>query len=194
MIRKTLYPLLCALGLFLIGGLLYPAIHSLTEALWGYLVYLFPDRLTTYNPMTGGEEYLIFERISRGLSVLATLFLCFYLSLRLDNGRFEYTARLRDGKFHLFEGYRHYFSNYLLSDLVIATLPPLISTLPAAFIPKRIMNAGLDIPFWCGGALMPYLGAALSLAAAFVLACLARVIAALIAVRRYRAAWLSGGI
>ena len=194
MSRKTVYPCLLCLGLFIVGGGIFPAICSATDAAWEYLVYLFPDRLTTYNSVTGGEGYAIYSRVSGAVSVFLLMLLAFYISLRCDNGRFEYTARLSDGKFSLPRGYAHYFRRYFLSDFVIALFPALFSTLPAAFIPKRLMNAGLDVPFWCGGRLVPSFGLPAALLVALSLSVFARGLAALAAVKRYRAAWLSGGI
>ena len=194
MSRKTVYPCLFCIGLFIVGGGVFPAICSATDAVWEYLVYLFPNRLTTYNSVTGGEGYLIYSRVSGAVSAFLLMLLLHYVSLRCDNGRFEYTAGLMDGKFRLYEGYAHYFRRYLLSDTVIAFFPALFSTLPAAFIPKRLMNAGLDVPFFCGGRLIPAYGVTLALVIAILISLLSRTVGALIAVKRYRAAWLSGGI
>ena len=192
MSRKTVIPTLFCFGLFILGGIIYPAVSSLVDSLWGYLVYLFPDRLTTYNPITGGVGYVIYSCISQAMAVFATFLLIHYFALRCDNGRYEYTARLHDGRFHLPEGYRHYFAKYLTSDLVISLLPALTLTLPAALLPKRFMNTLLGVPFWSGGALVPHFGVVLALLLAAALSVLGRWVAVLLAVPRYRAAWLSG--
>ena len=194
MLRKTVYPCLLFFGLFLVGGGIYPVIGSGVDAVWEYLVYLFPEKLKTYNAVTDAAGYAVYAAISRSVAVFLLLLLLSYLSLRCDNGRFEHTARLKDGKFTLPEGYSHYFKKYIISDLVICTVPTLLLTFPAALLPKRFMNAGFDLPFWCGGALMPYMGVAVALAVALSLTVIARLLAVLIAVKRYRAAWLSGGI
>lgn len=192
--RKTFYPCLIFFGLFVLGGAVYPAVNSAVNSVWEYLVFLFPDRLKTYSAVTDPEGYAVYATVSGAVSVFLLILLISYVSLRTDNGRFEYTAKLHDGRFHLTEGYLHYFREYFISDVVISSVPTLLLTFPAALLPKRFMNAGFDVPFWCGGALVPCLGLASALVAALVVAIVARTAAALIAVRRYRAAWLSGGI
>jgi hypothetical protein len=115
-----------------------------------------------------------------------------YLSLRLDNKRYERIISLTDGRYTMREGLSLYFSEFALSDAVVPLiLTPLVS-LPLLPIPRGTLLFDIvEPPLRLGHLSLDRFGIVKGLFVFYAITVLTRLVAATLALNRWRAAWLS---
>lgn len=188
------YPLLVYIGLYALSGLLYPTLLNAAEWCYDYLNYRLPSLFPRFNPIEGGVGYTVLAAILASAAGLVLLLLVSYIAIRCDNRRQEYIISATDGRYTIPEGIAIYRGAFLRAEVLIAAIPPLFFTVPAAFIPQRFLNTGLGIPFRLGAELAEHIGIVGACLALIVISVAARIFASVIALSRWRAVWLAGGI
>ena len=127
---------------FVINSLIYPAFLQ-----W------FPRIVPEYNFVNERENYERFYLALSVISVVISIFILSYASIRLDNERMEYMITKTEGKYTLGEGISIYFPRYLRSDIAASLVIPLplmvtdIFVLPFLdFLPEGLLSL-IYMPF-----------------------------------------------
>ena len=144
--------------------------------------------------MHSPDEYKLYLKASATVAALIGLGLINYVSLRLDNKKFEHIITKTDGQYRMTEGIALYCKEFLISDVVASTLPIAAFIIPAAFIPEKLMDRGLVYIFKLGELLIEYYGIVGAVAVAIAFSLITRLLSAPLCLKTWRALWLSGSV
>lgn len=190
--HKYLNPVIAFVIVYMFGILLYNASISVVSAVYTYLNYLFPDSFPLYNKLS---EKAALEELYKSFAVwglFVALFLINFISLRLENKKYERIVILTGGEYLIKDGIKLYFKEFFGSDIITSALVPALLVIPPYFIPEKVMGYfGLIIPNWMGYSLkFDYkLIPAMLMVALFSF--VGRMLSIPICVKSWRAAWLS---
>ena len=185
-----------ALKLFLwmlVGSLIGLGISTAVSELYRFLNERMPSLFPSYS-VTSRAEY--FDTLYTSLwliSLVITVFITVYLSLRYDNFKFESIITKTDGLYEIRTILPTYVSNFAVSDGISAILCGAAFTIPFYFIPMQFIKsesfaANLTSPYKlmseCFGAPLAPIVMALIIALAYLASIP-------LALKYYRARWFS---
>ena len=179
------------LALMLLGSVAYMLSSYLTRGVFMLLCEELPEIFSSKSEIADPDGY----RVQSGVMLLFDLFLSLlpinYLSLRLDNKRYERIISLTDGRYTMKRGLSVYLSEFALSDaLVPLVLVPLVS-LPLLPIPRGTLLFDIvELPLRLGYLSLDRFGIVKGLFVLYAVTVLTRLVAATLALNRWRAAWL----
>ena len=184
-VKRNALAFLLATPLFLICFVAVNAFY--TEVLCEY----FPDAFKAYSKITDGQSY---EAMMRGLnlaSALLTVFIDSWLVAVYNPFKLSDVFRHTQGFYRLGGGWRIYFRSYALSDLAAIILTNAVFCTASVFIPNTVGEFDLTFLMQIYESVLavfpPLIGAAITVAVML----LAKPLAMLFAVRRWRAELLS---
>lgn len=192
--RKYVEPVLIFLTVYAFSVLFFKAGELLSIYAYSYFSSILPSDIISSNPVSDPDAY---EAYTLGIALVGTfvgLWLINYISLRLDNAKFEHVISLTDGQYELAEGIKLYFKEFFVSDVIAATAIVAIVTVSAAFIPEKLMDYGLIIVFKLGDTLNSIYYPIISAVIAASFSLITRILSIPLALRTWRALWLSGSV
>ncbi len=185
-------PMLYLCGL-LLAFLPFMLVEWLLPHTLDWLSLTLGGAIPIYSEITHPEQYAAQEAALAVAEVLVTLLILEAVLTRLDNKRFEYVISKTEGLYTMREGLALYMREFLALDLVIASVLPAASVIACAFIPEIAFEYGAEFPLRLGYELYLHHGAVRASVIIVLCAVTARLISGILALRRYRAVWLSGG-
>ena len=178
--------------LYLIAVVPYFLGSYLSNGVFELLCIEFPTVFHSAPPFSDPEGFLRQSRILVAVSAAVATFILSYVSLSLDNKRFEFIIEKTEGRFTMRDGLLLYYREFLLADILTAALPPVILALPALLVPGEYLKYGLDfalyMEFRVFEAYPPVIGTLLLVLIGVII----RPLVAPLIVSRWRAGWLSG--
>ena len=160
--------------------------------MFSFLCEELPDVFKSESFISNPEGYERQNRIITLITSFIALLGLSYLSLLLDNKRMEFIAKKTEGRYTLCEGMSLYIDSFIFSDVISAILPPLIIAIPVYFVPERWLDYGLRFPMYTSLEMCNAFGFWEGVILLSAVSICARLLAAPIALLRWRAAWLSG--
>lgn len=190
-VRKYVAPAGIYILLFLAGYITTYITRYIPGIVYDYLNYHFPTVFVSYSPISEAEDY---KRVQMWLmigAVALSILIVGYIALRLDNKRYEHIIRKTEGFFTLPCGLAMWARNYLVPDIVVTALVPLLFAIPPYFFPEQWMDMGLAIPFWAADMLSPYMGIVGCCVTLSLSSVLARLLVIPHTLAAWRASWLT---
>ncbi len=165
-------------------------VGELYRFLGGFLPSLFP----TFDFTTERDLYYMLSDALMLASLAATIYTVTYLSMQRNNDRFEFMISKTDGFYKVKEVLKTYIDNFLLSDLLASLFVGVVFTLPFIFIPEQFIERGslvstLFSPYKTATLALGNVGGVLFGVGALVVS---HLISIPLALKYYRAKWLSG--
>ena len=192
--HKYVEPVLIFLAVYIFHNVFRACSELIFIYAYNYLAEVIPNVVKTANPMTAPDQYAVYLKAVATFGAVGCLGILNYLSLRLDNKKFELIISKTDGKYRLKDGIRIYLKEFLKSDIISSTVPVAIFTAAAYFIPKKLLDYGLIYVFGLGASLADHYGLVGGVVLATVCSCVIRLLCVPFAVRTWRALWLSGSV
>ena len=192
--RKYVEPVLIFLAVYLFNYLLCQCGELLFIYSYSYLAEVMPSVVETVNPIHTPDEYELYLKGVATVGALIALFIMNYVSLRLDNEKFEYIITKTDGQYRLVDGVKLYFSEFFKSDAIASTVAVGVLVMGAYFIPEKLLDKGLLFVFKLGVSLIEFYGLVGAVVIAVLFSFVTRIISVPLCVRTWRALWLSGSV
>lgn len=192
--HKYAEPVLIFLLVYIFNYLLFQCAEMLFIYCYNYLAETVPKAVPTVNPIHTPDEYGVYLKCAATVSAFVGLFFINYISLRLDNRKFEYIIAKTDGQYKIKNGISLYFSEFLKSDIIASAslVAPLI--IGAYFIPEKLMDRGLIFIFRLGDSLIQFYGIFGAVFLGTLFSIITRIISVPLTLRTWRALWLSGSV
>lgn len=192
--RKYVEPVLIFLAVYLFNYLLCQCGELLFIYSYNYLAEVMPSVVDTVNPIHTPDEYELYLKGVATFGALVGLFLINYVSLRMDNEKFEYLITKTDGQYRLKDGLKLYFAEFFKSDAIASTIAVGVLVAGASFIPEKLLDRGLIFIFRLGVSLVEFYGPVGAVAVAVLFSFVTRILSVPLCVRTWRALWLSGSV
>ncbi len=192
--HKYVEPVLIFLVVYLFNSLLCQCGELLFTYSYNYLAQIVPSIVKTVNPIHTPDEYDLYLKCVATAGAVIGLFLMNYVSLRLDNEKFEYIITKTDGQYRLPAGIKLYLSEFLRSDIIVSCIPVSVFITAAYFIPEKLLDRGLIIIFKLGSSLIEFYGLVGAVIVGVLFSLITRAISIPLCVRTWRALWLSGSV
>ena len=179
------------LALMLLGSVAYILSSYVTRGVFMLLCEELPEIFSSKSEIADPDGYRVQSGVMLIFDLFLSLLLVNYLSLRLDNKRYERIISLTDGRYTMREGLSLYFSEFALSDALLPlVLVPLVS-LSLLPIPRGTLLFDIvELPLRLGYLSLDRFGIVKGLFVLYILTVLTRLVAATLALNRWRAAWL----
>ena len=183
----AVYFIVYVFGLWLLGFSL-----EAVEWVYAYLNHLMPETFPLYNPIYDPEAHARLNRILTVIGMFAVLFLINFISLKVDNKKYERIIILTDGQYLIHEGVRLYFKEFWISDIISALILPALLVIPPYFIPENVLGKfGLIVFTWLGYHMSKLYSLIPAIFIVAIFSFVGRLLAIRGAVKSWRAAWLS---
>ena len=192
--QKYVTPVLIFLAVYLFNYLLCQCGELLFIYSYNYLAEVMPSVVDTVNPIHTPDEYELYLKGVATFGALVGLFLINYVSLRMDNEKFEYLITKTDGQYRLKDGLKLYFAEFFKSDAIASTIAVGVLVAGASFIPEKLLDRGLIFIFHLGVSLIEFYGPVGTVAVAVLFSFVTRILSVPLCVRTWRALWLSGSV
>ena len=192
--RKYVEPVLIFIAVYLFNYLLCQCGELVFIYSYNYLAEVMPSVVDTVNPIHTPDEYELYLKCVATVGAFIGLFLINYVSLRLDNEKFEYIITKTDGQYRMADGIKLYFGEFFKSDLIASTVAVGTLVAGAHFIPEKLLDRGLIFIFKLGSSLIEFYGPVGAVAVAVLFSFVTRMISVPLCVRTWRALWLSGSV
>ena len=192
--RKYVEPVLIFLTVYLFNYLLCQCGELLFIYSYNYLAEVMPSVVDTVNPIHTPDEYELYLKGVATFGALVGLFLINYVSLRMDNEKFEYLITKTDGQYRLKDGLKLYFAEFFKSDAIASTIAVGVLVAGASFIPEKLLDRGLIFIFRLGVSLVEFYGPVGAVVVAVLFSFVTRILSVPLCVRTWRALWLSGSV
>ena len=192
--QKYVTPVLIFLAVYLFNYLLCQCGELLFIYSYNYLAEVMPSVVDTVNPIHTPDEYELYLKGVATFGALVGLFLINYVSLRMDNEKFEYLITKTDGQYRLKDGLKLYFAEFFKSDAIASTIAVGVLVAGARFIPEKLLDRGLIFIFRLGVSLVEFYGPVGAVAVAVLFSFVTRILSVPLCVRTWRALWLSGSV
>ena len=200
---KYVNPIVIYLLVYIFGMFLFAAGSAIARYAYAYMNHLFPTAFPMFSPVSekdGYEAYLKFIDIT---AVFIAVFLINYLAMRFDNSKFEYMISKTDGQYTVKDGMKLYVKEFYVSDIISALIFPTLLAIMPYFIPSidetsvPIVNffiGLLESFFWFGGIMEAHCHILVTVASVITVSLVLRAVCTLGALKKWRAAWLSGSM
>lgn len=184
-----------ALSKYAVLYLFLPWFCSVSEGLvnWIYkaLSEIAPSIFASYNQVTQKEEYEALAALLSLIAVFIAVFAINFLCAIYDNERYEELVKATDGLYRLPRVLPAYLKTTLLRDVAAPVLPHLLAlSLSLVQYPER-MEGFIAFYFAPQRELLAAFGFASALLFSLLVAVAARLLAAPIALKRYRGLWMT---
>lgn len=190
---KYILPSVVYLLIMLLGGFIQPLVSYIVIPFYSFLHISFPHTFPKPSAILDPSGY---ERLEMWLwvaSALITVIILTYVSMRLDNKRFELIVARTDGLYRLPSMTLSVLREFFLADLIPSVIVPIVYILPIYLVPPEYLWYLPNI-LWLGGGLSLWL----SLPEALALGIGASVICRVILIPRvldvWRANWLTASV
>lgn len=191
--HKYIFPPFIALFFFLLGGAGVLIADIIVELAARGLAEWMPSLFARPNAIADPEGYESYLCSIELVTLTLTLLPVTYLSMRLDNKRFEHLIVLTEGLYTLPRALRWHLRSFWLSDIISASLPPILLTLPVFLVPEEYLSGILGV-LWCGARLSPYFSAVWATVTVVAISLVMRLLLLPAVLRAWRASWLSGSV
>ena len=193
-VRKFLGPLGIYFLMFLAGYITTFVTRYIPPVIYDYLSYHFPSIFVSYSPISEPREYAMVERWLAVGAVFMSIFIVGYIAQRLDNKRFEYIIRKTEGFYRVPEALGMWAREFLVPDIIVTALVPVIYSVPVYFIPKDAMVAGANIPFWAADMLSKHMDIVECAVTLVVISIISRLIIIPHILKVWRSNWLTASV
>ena len=192
--HKYVEPVLIFLAVYLFHYVICQCGEMLFIYSYTYISETVPSLVKTVNPISTPNEYEIYLKGIATAGAFVGLFITNYVCLRLDNAKFEHVITKTDGQYTMTDGLKLYFGEFLISDVIASSLTVFPLVLGAYFIPEKLLDKGLIFLFRLGVSLIEFYGPVGSVVIAIVFSLLTRLLCVPLALKTWRALWLSGSV
>lgn len=142
--HKYVEPVLIFLAVYLFHYVICQCGELLFIYSYTYLSEVVPSLVKTVNPITTPDEYEMYLKGICTVGTLIGLFIMNYISLRLDNGKFEHMITKTDGQYTMKDGLRLYFSEFFISDISLRpSSSDLLFAVRALYPRSRTINGNI---------------------------------------------------
>lgn len=189
---KYLNPVILFLCVFIFG--LFILGFSSVIVKWGYayLSHLFPSVFPTYNQVHAPESYKRLEWIKGFISIFLSLIIINFISLRLDNKKYERIALLTEGQYLIKDGIKLYFKEFFKSDLIVSTVIPAVFVIPAYLLSEDSLGYfGLIFWNWLGYSFSSLMSVFPAMLLAATFSFIGRMMAIPHCLKAWRSSWLT---
>ena len=107
-LRKYVYPTLHYAAVFLFGLVPFEVFSLALRTLYDYLTYEMPGIVPDYSPVLNPDEYARVVESITYITLALTVLTLTYISMKLDNARFEYTVKPSGGLYRIPEKWREH--------------------------------------------------------------------------------------
>ena len=192
--HKYVEPVLIFLAVYIFNYLFCMVGEMLFIYSYNYLAEVIPSVVKTVNPIHTPDEYTVYLKGVATIGAFVCLMIINYVSLRLDNEKFEFIIDKTDGQYRMVDGIKLYFREFWKSDVIASTVAVCGLVIASGFIPQKILDYGLNIVFKLGVSLVDFYGIAISAVIAVIFSLITRILSVPLALRVWRALWLSGSV
>ena len=192
--HKYVEPVFIFLAVYLFSYLFCQVGEMLFIYIYNYLAEVIPIVVKTVNPMHMPDEYALYLKWIATSGAFVCLMIINYVSLRLDNQKFELIINKTDGQYRMTDGIKLYFGEFFKSDVIASTVAIGVLVLASGFIPEKFLDYGLIILFKLGASLVEFYGIVGSVVIAIFFSFVTRMLSIPLALRVWRALWLSGSV
>jgi hypothetical protein len=190
---KYVFPPLITLFFFLLGGAFILILDIIVPIGYDYLAMKFPGMLDKPSSISDPEAYEAFRAAITSVGIIINIFIISNLSMRFDNKRFEHIIVKTEGLYKIPEMTREYVKDFWLSDVINASIAPILLTVSAYLIPSDYIGF-FSIPLWCGARLIPFMSLLDALVLLIGVSIITRFIQIPAILRSWRGRWLTGDI
>ena len=177
----------------LLGSLIGIVVSTAISELYSFFNDIMPNLFPSYKVASG---YKFFDTLYTSLwfiSLLITVFITVYISLRYDNLKFEFIVSKTEGLYKIYDILPTYIGKFGISDLISAVFVGSVYTIPFIFVPIQFVKnesflAKLAEPYKLMSECFGYVLAPIVLILSILLSYAATVPLAL---KYYRARWFS---
>ena len=190
--HKYLNPIILYLCVFIFGLFIFG--FSAIAVKWGhaYLSHLFPSIFPTYNQIHDPESYKRLEWIKGFISIFLSLIIINFISLRIDNRKYERLSLLTEGQYLIKDGIKLYFKEFFKSDLIVSTVIPAVFVIPAYLLSEDALGYfGLIFWNWLGYSFSSLMSVFPAMLLAATFSFIGRMMAIPHCVKVWRSAWLT---
>ena len=190
--HKYLNPIILYLCVFIFGLFIFG--FSAIAVKWGhaYLSHLFPSIFPTYNQIHDPESYSRLEMIKETVAIFLSLLIINFISLRIDNRKYERLSLITEGQYLIKDGIRIYFKEFFKSDLIVSTAVPAIMVIPAYLLSENALGYfGLIFWNWLGYHFRTLMGLFPAMLIASAFSFIGRMLVIPHCVKAWRSAWLT---
>ena len=190
--HKYLNPIILYLCVFVFGLFIFGFSAIVVKWSHAYLNHLFPNIFPSYNQVQEPQAYQKLEQIKEVIAIFLSLFIINFISLRIDNRRYERISSLTEGQYLIKDGIKLYFKEFFKPDLIVSTAIPAVLVIPAYILSENALGYfGLIFWNWLGYRFSTLMGLlpAMLLAAAFSF--IGRILLIPHCVKAWRSAWLT---
>lgn len=190
--HKYLNPIILFLCVFIFGLFIFG--FSSIVIKWGhaYLNYLFPSVFPTYNQIQDPEAFQKLERIKEIFAIFLSFIIINFISLRIDNRKYERMVILTEGQYLIKDGIKIYLKEFFMSDLLVTTAIPAVLVIPAYFLSENALGYfGLIFWNWLGYRFSTLMGLFPAILLAATFSFIGRMMLIPHCVKAWRSAWLT---
>lgn len=177
----------------LLGSLIYIAVSTAVSEFYRFLDELTAQDITSFDARPGKDFFDNLYSFLWFISLVITLCITVYLSMRYDNYKFEFIISKTDGLYEIPAFLPTYINNFGLSDVCSACVNGIVYTVPFFFVPIQFIKnesfaAKLAEPYKMMSETFGYILSPVILA--FIIL-LSYAVSILLALKYYRAKWFS---
>ena len=190
--HKYLNPIILYLCVFIFGLFIFGFSAIAVKWSHAYLSHLFPSIFKTYNQIHDPESYSRLEVIKETVSIFLSLLIINFISLRIDNRKYERISLITEGQYLMKDGIRIYFKEFFKSDLIVSAAVPAIMVIPAYLLSENALGYfGLIFWNWLGYHFSTLMGLFPAMLVASAFSFIGRMLVIPHCVKAWRSAWLT---
>lgn len=190
---KYILPSAVYFMIMLLGGLIHPLISYIVIPFYSFLHISFPSVFPKPSVVLDPTGYARLEMWLFAVSALVVIMILTYVSMRLDNKRFELIVARTDGLYRLPKMSLEVLREFFLADLIPSVIVPLVYILPIYLIPQEYLWH-LPSILWLGGGLSAWLSLWEALAFGIGASALCRFLLIPRVLDVWRAGWLTASV
>lgn len=190
---KYLLPSVIYLLIMLLGGFIQPLISYIVIPFYSFLHLSFPHTFPKPSSVLDPAGYENLQMLLWCVSAFIAILIITYISMRLDNKRFELIITRTDGLYRVHKMSLSVLKEFFVADLIPSVIVPIVYILPIYLIPEEYLWYLPNI-LWVGGGLSAWV----MLPEALLFGILASVFCRFILIPRvldvWRANWLTASV
>ena len=178
----------------LLGIIITLTVGTAVSELYRLLGKFLPNAFPSYDILSDDEFFDTLYTSLWFISLMISMFITVYISLKHNNDRFEFIIDTTEGIYKIPDILKTYVDIFAKSDIVSCVIVGAIYTIPMIFIPEQFMNkssalAALALPY---KNMSECFGVILGPTVFIISLCAFHIAAVPLALKYYRAKWLSG--
>ncbi len=190
---KYILPSAVYLLIMLLGGFVEPLVSYIVIPFYSFLHISFPHTFPKPSAMLDPVGYARLEMWLWFVSAFVTVIILTYVSMRLDNKRFELIVARTDGLYRLPNMTLAVLREFFVADLIPSVIVPIVYILPIYLVPREYLWYLPNI-LWLGGGLFAWLSLAEALAIGIGASILCRFLLIPRVLDVWRANWLTASV